>query len=132
VGPANALWASREACAVLEAARRAEAVIEAASKEKTEFPEDLQLFLSKARDTRRLAEAKLRDAELELLALDARARRCGDDQVAERLRSGRDARIAALKELARKPPKDFALLLELVMERDPEPAVRQVAKQLKP
>lgn len=132
VGPTNALWASREACAVLEAARRAETVIEAASKEKTEFPEDLQLFLVKARDTRRLAEAKLRDAELQLLALDARARRCGDAQVTERLSAGRAARLAALNELAQKPPKDFALLLALVVERDPEPAVRDAARQLKP
>lgn len=132
VGPTNALWASREACAVLEAARRAEAVIDAASKEKTEFPDDLKLFLVKARDTRRLAEAKLRDAELQLLALDARARKCGDDSVSERMAAGRDARIAALGELAQKPPKDFALLVELVLERDPEPAVRDAAKKLKP
>ncbi|MEW6431882.1 MAG: HEAT repeat domain-containing protein [Myxococcota bacterium] len=131
VGATNALWASRELCSVLSAARKAEAVIEAAAKEKTDFPDDLALFLVKARDARRLAEAKLRDAELELLAQDASARRCGDERVTERLAAGRDGRLAALEDLAAKPPKDFSLLLEVVMERDPEPSVREAARALR-
>lgn len=131
VGPAEALWASREACNVLEVSRRAEGIIEAAAAEKTEFPDDVQAFLVKARATRRLAEARLRDAELQLLAVDADARRCGDDAVAERMAAGREARIAALRQLAKRPPRDFALLLDIARNRDPEPSVREAAKGLR-
>lgn len=132
VGPTNALAASRELCSVLAAAKRAEEVIALASKEKTEFPEDLEHFLLRAREARRLAEAKLRDAELELLAIDARARRCGDNPVADRMAAGKLARLDALRALAAKPPKEWPLLREIVVERDPEPAVREAALGARP
>jgi hypothetical protein len=132
-GPVSAeaaLWTSRERCGALELARRAEAVIAAASSEKTEFPEDLEVFLRKARDTRRLAEARLRDAELQLLTADPRARTCGDEAVAERMAAGQRERLASLSELAAKPPKAFPLLLEYVAARDPDPVVRDAARAL--
>lgn len=128
VGPTNALMASREGCSTLTAARHAEDVTALASKEKTEFPEDLAAFLVRAREVRRLAEAKLRDAELQLLSLDPQARRCGDRAVIERMEAGRAARLAALAELFAKPVKDLPVLLDAVAERDPEPEVREVAR----
>ncbi|MEW5739034.1 MAG: HEAT repeat domain-containing protein [Myxococcota bacterium] len=132
VGPTNALAASREACSALTAARRAEEVIELASKEKTEFPEDLEQFLLRAREVRRLAEAKVRDAELQLLAIDERARRCGDHQVADRMAEGKKTRLEALAALAAKPTREWPLVREVAAERDPEPAVREAARSGRP
>lgn len=126
--PATAMSVARELCAAHQGAVLAKTTIVAARKERVEFPDDLEAFEVRATETVRLTEAKLRDAELVLLEQDARARRCGDDPLAERVAAGEAERIASLEALKAKPPKDWPQWVELVQLKDPSPKVRAVVR----
>jgi hypothetical protein len=122
--PVTALGLARDLCAASQAATLAQTTIAAARKERVEFPDDLEGFEVRATEAVKLAQAKLRDAELVLLGVDARARRCGDDPLAERLSAGEAERVAAVTAMKARPPKDWSTWVELVQLKDPSPRVR--------
>jgi hypothetical protein len=127
VTTANARAEARELCGALEVAREALTVIDAARVSKTEFPDDVEVFALRARETVRLAEARLRDAELVLLEQDGNARRCGDVSLRERIAAGEASRLEALKGLAGRPAPELEVVLSYIRSTDPSARVREAA-----
>ncbi|MBF5043996.1 HEAT repeat domain-containing protein [Aggregicoccus sp. 17bor-14] len=123
------LAAARGLCAAAVEARFAEGAIAAARAQATEFPEDLDAFAREAADARRLAEARLADAELLLRTGRPDAPRCEDARVVERLRDAAAQREQALRRLPAQLPRLAPLLLQAARERDPAPEVRAAAAQ---
>lgn len=127
---AASLTASRQLCAAVQAAHFALEIITEARGQKTEFPEDLEEFEARAREGERLAQARLRDAELLLKTQDPNARTCDDRRVADRLAEAEKARTEALRQVSAKLPKVAAWVLAIAAERDPSPAIRAEAAKL--
>lgn len=126
--PASSPLASaRQLCAAVEYARFAEEQIREARAHPTEFPEDVLAFAARAQEARRLAEARLGDAELVLRTEIPHAPLCGDRSVAERLAEGERQRLAAIRALGKRKEPWAAGILRLANERDPSPAVREEA-----
>jgi len=121
---ASTLSSARTLCAAREYALSAREAISRALMEKVEFADDVRVYSLKAAEAVRLSEAKLRDVELKLLEVDARARKCGDGAFRARMAEGEKQRLEALKALSAKSPKSAPLVLELARERDPSPAIR--------
>jgi hypothetical protein len=125
--PPTAVTLARELCAAWLNATAALETIRAAKQERVEFPDDLEGFEVRALEAVKLTQAKLRDAELVMLEVDGRARRCGNTDVTERVRAGEVERLASLEALRLKPPRELPLLLELLRLRDPSERVRAAA-----
>ncbi|MFY2560963.1 tetratricopeptide repeat protein [Corallococcus terminator] len=121
------LASARQLCAAAVNARFAAGAIARARAASSEFPEDLAEFERRAEEARRLAEARLADAELMLREQSPGVRTCSDRGVSERLEGGVKERTAALASVGTKLPQVGRLLLEVARERDPSPQVREAA-----
>ncbi|MCP3141903.1 HEAT repeat domain-containing protein [Pyxidicoccus xibeiensis] len=121
------LASARQLCAAAVNARFASDAIARARKATTEFSEDLAEFERRAEEAKRLAEARLADAELLLREQSPGVRTCADQGVRERLDNAVKERTAALESVGTKLPQVGRLLLELARERDPSPQVRDAA-----
>ncbi|MBS1150379.1 MAG: putative lipoprotein, partial [Myxococcaceae bacterium] len=124
----GALTIARQLCAAVELGRYAREVIAEVATQKTEFPDDVAEFQRRADDAVKIAEARLRDAELKLLETDARAKRCGDASVRERLKAGEAQRLSSLKELPVKASKVASLVKELALQREPSLEIRDALR----
>ncbi|NVI97148.1 HEAT repeat domain-containing protein [Myxococcus sp. AM009] len=121
------LASARQLCAAAVNANFAVAAIARARGASTEFPEDLAEFERKAMDAKRLADARLADAELLLREQTPGVKTCADRGVRDRLENGVKERTAALDSVATKLPEVGRLLLEVARARDPSPQVRAAA-----
>jgi hypothetical protein len=121
---------ARQLCAAVVDAREASRAIGLARREKTEFPEDLAEFERQADGARKLAEAKLADAELLLRTREPGARTCEDRQVSERLEAALSERGAALKALPARVPRLARPVLEAARRKDPSFEIRAQAQAL--
>lgn len=121
----STLSQTRALCAAAEASRFSLAVIQHARGGRSEFPEDLVTFEAEALAAKRLAEARLVDAELVLRQRQPDARTCSDMQVSTRLAQAERVRKEALEKLALRSDAHAKLLLERARERDPSLAVRR-------
>jgi tetratricopeptide (TPR) repeat protein len=124
----GALTIARQMCAALEMGRFARDVITEVAVQKTEFPDDVAEFQRRADDAVKIAEARLRDAELKLLEADTHAKRCGDASVRERLKAGEAQRLSSLKELPVKASKVATLVKELALQREPSLEIRDALR----
>jgi hypothetical protein len=123
-----ALGSARQLCAAAVNARFAGEAIARARAATPEFAEDLAEFERRAAEAKRLAEARLADAELLLREQSPGIRTCADQGVRERLDSAVKERTAALGAVGTKLPQQVGrMLLELARVRDPSPQVRAVA-----
>jgi len=123
-----ALGSARQLCAAAVNARFAGEAIARARAATPEFAEDLAEFERRAAEAKRLAEARLADAELLLREQSPGIRTCADQGVRERLDSAVKERTAALGAVGTKLPQQVGrMLLELARARDPSPQVRAVA-----
>lgn len=126
-GPVLPVGVAREACAAAEASRFAREALAWARTGQTEFPEDVLQFSVQADEAARLAEARLKDAELRFRGEQPGARLCRDAEVTQRLQRGREERRQAVAALLREKHPLAAEVQGLARARDPEPSVRAAA-----
>lgn len=130
--PASAMPVSvaRDLCAAALNAREAVEILHRVSHQHTDFPDDLAEFVREAEAARKLADARLADAELVLRTQNSNAAVCSDARVSERLRAGLQDRRDALAQVPRKLPRLAAVLLRVAAEKDPSPDIRAQAQAL--
>lgn len=129
-GTRIAVSSVRELCAAALSARAALEVIRDPAVKSHEFREDVQQFEAVAVDAVRLADARLKDAELVLRTQDPHTRLCDDRQVAERIQAGIQGRSDALRALTQRGGPAATLALAAAREVDPSPEVRALAASL--
>jgi hypothetical protein len=128
IDAAGALKAAREMCSAKAYLTIASTILGESSTRGGEFAEDFAAFQSLSKKAQGLVDARLRDAELELAAVDSAARSCGDEAVQSRMRAAEDARIAGLADLKEARVPSLELLLDAVISTDPSEKVRATAR----
>jgi hypothetical protein len=124
-----ARWYCGALHAITEASEALEQVPPAAAKQ---FPEDLGSFVKRASEAKRLAKARLADAEDLARADRAGFQPCEADDVVPRLAEAEQARLAAVAALLKSADPLAAWPLRRASRRDPSSAVRAAAAQALP
>jgi hypothetical protein len=126
VATPNRLWAARELCGVAFLARRAhQSLVEVAPG--SEFPADVEAFTLKAEQVVAHAQAKLRDAELAVLAQDRKTRLCADDTFTRGTQEAESQRLRAVRSERASP--ELTLARAFAAKYDPSLRVRAAAAE---
>ncbi|MBX5481089.1 MAG: HEAT repeat domain-containing protein [Myxococcaceae bacterium] len=120
----------RELCAASTYARFALAAIRESQGRTKDFPEDLAQYELQALDASRLADARLKDAELALRTQNPNAHTCDDRRVEDRIAASVKERANALRALSRRGGPAAEVVLMRAREMDPSFEIRQIASAI--